>query len=127
IVSSLDDVAWTLNLRGSDVECNPVFLSYLLITPKKAILFVKTEKLNEEAISLMQESNVETQEYESFFPHLKTLKQEKIWLANNTNQAIFETVENQNDILVAPVPGNLMKAVKNKTELKGFENVLHKD
>ncbi|HLS29256.1 MAG TPA: aminopeptidase P family protein [Flavobacteriaceae bacterium] len=127
IVSSLDDVAWTLNLRGSDVECNPVFLSYLLITPEKAILFVKTEKLNEEAISLMQESNVQTQEYESFFPHLKTLKQEKIWLSNNTNQAVFEAVEDQNEIMVAPVPGNLMKAVKNKTELKGFETVMLKD
>lgn len=127
IVSSLDDVAWTLNLRGSDVECNPVFLSYLLITPEKATLFVKTKKLTVEAAYLMQDSNVETQDYESFFPHLKTLKQEKIWLANNTNQAIFETVENQNDIMVAPVPGNLMKAIKNKTELKGFETVMLKD
>jgi len=127
IVSGLDDVAWTLNLRGSDVPCNPVFLSYLVITPKKAILFVNTKKLTVEAAYLMQDSNVETRAYESFFDYLKTLEKEKILLSNNTNQAIFETVQDKNEIILAPVPGNLMKAIKNKTELQGFETAMVKD
>lgn len=49
IVSSLDDVAWTLNLRGSDVECNPVFLAYLMIGSNEAALYVDIEKLTDEA------------------------------------------------------------------------------
>lgn len=127
IISSLDDVAWTLNLRGSDVECNPVFLSYLWISHDRAILFVKTKKLNVEAAYLMQDSNVETRDYFSFFEHLESLKNEKILLSNNTNQAIFEAVEKNNEIILAPVPANLMKAVKNKTELEGFRHVMLKD
>ena len=58
IIASLDDVAWTLNLRGSDVECNPVFLGYLLITLDEAKLFVDIEKLTDEAKSAMKSANV---------------------------------------------------------------------
>src|SRR5699024_10061578 len=127
IISSLDDVAWTLNLRGSDVKCNPVFLSYLLIKENSAKLFVKTKKLDVQAAYLMQDSNVQTEDYDLFFEQLKQLKNEKIWLSENANQAIFNAVEENNEIYVAPVPGNLMKAIKNKTELSGFREVMIKD
>ncbi len=127
IISSLDDVAWTLNLRGSDVKCNPVFLSYLLIKENSAKLFVKTKKLDVQAAYLMQDSNVQTEDYDSFFEHIKQLKNEKIWLSENANQAIFNAVEEDNEIYLAPVPGNLMKAIKNSTELEGFKKVMVKD
>lgn len=127
IISSLDDVAWTLNLRGSDVDCNPVFLGYLLIAQDYAQLFVKTKKLDVNASYLMQDSNVQTVEYNKFFDTLHSLKNQKIWLSPNTNEAVFKAVENDNEIYVAPVPGNLMKAVKNKTEIEGFRSAMVKD
>ncbi len=127
VISSLDDVAWTLNLRGSDVECNPVFVSYLLITKDKSILFVDTDKLNVEAQKLLDSSGVEVRAYNHFFEYLQSLKDEKILIAPNSNQSVFEAVKAHNQIIEKPVPGHLMKAVKNKAERKGFEKVMVRD
>ncbi len=127
VISSLDDVAWTLNLRGSDVECNPVFLGYILLSLEECFLFVDLDKLNEEAQDLMKKAGVELKPYHNFYDHLATLKDETILLAPNSNQSVFEAVKNQNTIIEKPVPGHLMKAVKNGTEQKGFETVMIRD
>lgn len=127
IISSLDDVAWTLNLRGSDVECNPVFLGYLLITLDEAKLFVDIEKLTDEAKSAMKSANVTLMSYETFLPELSLLKDEKVMVAPNSNQSIFEALKLQNDLIVRPAPGHLMKAIKNETELEGFRKVMVRD
>lgn len=127
IISSLDDVAWTVNLRGSDVACNPVFLGYIYISLDEAILFVDLDKLEEEAKALMKESGVEIREYSDFFNFLTTLSKETIWIAKNTNHSVFEKVKAKNTLIKKPVPGHLMKAVKNSSELKGFETVMLRD
>lgn len=127
IISSLDDVAWTLNLRGSDVECNPVFLGYILITLDDAKLFVDIEKLTDEAKSAMKSANVTLMSYETFLPELSLLKDEKVMVAPNSNQSIFEALKLQNDLIVRPAPGHLMKAIKNETELEGFRKVMVRD
>lgn len=127
IISSLDDVAWTLNLRGSDVECNPVFLGYLLITLDEAKLFVDIEKLTDEAKSAMKSANVTLMSYETFLPELSLLKDEKVMVAPNSNQSIFEALKLQNDLIVRLAPGHLMKAIKNETELEGFRKVMVRD
>lgn len=127
IISSLDDIAWTLNLRGSDVECNPIFLSYLLITSSKATLFVDTEKLTDDARQLMSESHVEVMEYSHFFKTLSSLKNETILLSPNCNQSIFDALASNNTFIKSAVPGNLMKAQKNDVELTGFRSAMVKD
>ncbi len=127
IMGSLDDVAWTLNLRGSDVECNPVFLGYVLVKLDQAILFVDTEKLNDEAKALMQESGVEIKEYDEFFSVLNELKDETVLVSATTNQSVFDCLEKNNTIKVASVPANLMKAQKNEAELAGFRTVMERD
>ncbi|MBT0549067.1 aminopeptidase P family protein [Riemerella anatipestifer] len=126
IMSSLDDVAWTLNLRGSDVDCNPVFLSYLVIGEAEAVLFVDLEKLNDEAKEQMEVSGVKLMPYESFFGYLAQFKNEKVLVSPNANQAIYNALDG-NSFVVAPVPANLMKAVKNSTELEGFRTVMVRD
>jgi len=127
IISSLDDVAWTLNLRGSDVECNPVFLAYLLITLEEAILFVDEEKLTPEVIDQMDKSFVKIRDYHQFFDYLKLLENQNILLSPNSNQSIFDTTAGKNKIIVKEVPGHLMKAIKNDTELEGFRKVMVRD
>lgn len=127
ILSSLDDVAWTLNLRGSDVNCNPVFLSYLMIQEDKTTLFVAPDKLNDEAHKLMETSQVDIKPYDSFFDELRKIKNQSILLAPNGNQSIFETVKPDNYIIEKPVPGHLMKAIKNKAEIEGFKTVMVRD
>lgn len=127
VISTLDDVAWTLNLRGSDVECNPVFLGYILITKETAALYVDTDKPNEEARALMGKANVEIKPYDEFYQDLDSLKGQTILVAPNENQAIYKATRKNNEIIEQIPPGNLMKAVKNNTELQGFETVMLRD
>lgn len=127
IISSLDDVAWTLNLRGSDVQSNPVFLGYIALTLDDAILFVDQEKLEDAALKQMQESAVKVQDYDAFYDYLKDSKDAKILISPNSNQSIFEALKQNNTFIKAPVPGNLMKAIKNETELEGFRTVMQRD
>lgn len=127
IISSLDDVAWTLNLRGSDVQSNPVFLGYIVITKNDAILFTDLEKLDIEARKQMDDSFVKMQPYEEFFNCLKDFKGEKVLVSPNSNQSIFEVLKLDNQFIKAAVPGNLMKAQKNDTELEGFRKVMVRD
>lgn len=127
IISSLDDVAWTLNLRGSDVQSNPVFLGYIVLSMDDAVLFIDQEKLDENAIQQMQESSVKVMDYDGFFGYLNEIKEQKILISPNSNQSVFEALKNNNTFIKAPVPGNLMKAIKNETELEGFRTVMQRD
>ena len=127
LLSSLDDIAWTLNLRGSDVECNPVFLSYLTISATSATLFVDTEKLNDEARQAMQQAKVNVVEYTQFFTALTEIKNERILIATSCNQSVFDALSANNSFIKAAAPGNLMKAQKNDTELNGFRSAMVKD
>lgn len=127
IISSLDDVAWTLNLRGSDVESNPVFLAYLVITKNDAKLFTDLEKLEVEARKQMDEAWVKMMPYEEFYNCLKAFRNEKVLVSPNSNQSIFEAMKADNEFIKAAVPGNLMKAQKNETELEGFRTVMVRD
>ena len=127
VIASLDDVAWTLNLRGSDVESNPVFLGYIFITTEKAILFVDQEKLNQDSKDLMKDSNVEIRDYDTFYEFLESVNGQNVLVSATTNQAIFEALKLKNTFVVAPVPGNLMKAQKNEAELEGFRTVMVRD
>lgn len=127
VISSLDDVAWTLNLRGSDVQSNPVFLGYLVITKNDAKLFTDLEKLEVEARKQMDEAWVKMMPYEEFYNCLKAFSNEKVLVSPNSNQSIFEALKSENKMIKAPVPGNLMKAQKNETELEGFRKVMVRD
>lgn len=127
IIASLDDVAWTLNLRGSDVEANPVFLGYIYLGLDKCIVFVDTDKLSSAAQQLMKDSQVEVKAYEEFFSYLKEVKNESVLISPNTNQSVFDVLKAQNTIVVGAVPGNLMKAQKNEAELEGFRTVMERD
>lgn len=127
IISSLDDVAWTLNLRGSDVECNPVFLSYIVLNQNECRLYVDLEKVNSEVKKYLEEHQVKIFPYSEFFDDLKQISNEKILISSNSNELIFKTLENNNLLIEAPVPGNLMKAIKNDVELEGFRTVMVRD
>lgn len=127
LISSLDDVAWTLNLRGSDVQSNPVFLGYIILTKNEAKLYVDLEKLNVEARKQMDDACVKMCPYENFFDDLKNIRNQKILVSPNSNQSIFDALMENNTFIKAAVPGNLMKAIKNKTELEGFRTVMQRD
>ncbi|CEN33512.1 Creatinase [Capnocytophaga cynodegmi] len=127
IITALDDVAWTLNLRGSDVAYNPVFLGYIALSEKEAVLFVDTEKVNNEVETHLKSANVTISEYDDFFKYLANIKNQRILISPNTNQEIFNVLQDKNTLVQAPAPGNLMKATKNETELEGFRTVMVRD
>jgi Xaa-Pro aminopeptidase len=126
IIASLDDVAWTLNLRGSDVDCNPVFLGYILLSLNDATLFVKTSKLNEETKKQLAEAKIQVKEYDEFLKELSKIKDQIFLISPNTNQSVFDALKG-NIFHKAAAPGNLMKAQKNETELAGFRTVMERD
>jgi len=127
IISSLDDVAWTLNLRGSDVECNPVFLAYIILSDKDVILFTDVEKLTTDAKNQLHNSNVKIASYEKFFGYLNQIKDKSVLISPNSNHLIFESLKGKNRFIKAPVPANLMKAQKNTTEINWIKEVMIRD
>lgn len=127
VISSLDDVAWTLNLRGSDVAYNPVFLGYILMGEEDIALYVNPEQLTDEAQIAMETAEVEIRLYTDFYSDLENLKGQKVLVDPASNQAIFEALGINSTIILGPPPGNLMKAIKNKTELNGFDIVMVRD
>ena len=127
IISSLDDVAWTLNLRGSDIVYNPVFLGYITLSQDNSTLYVDSDQLNDDARKQLADAGVEVKDYHQFFSDLKGIKGQHILISPNSNQSIFDTLNAENKFIKAAVPANLMKAQKNKTELEGFRTVMQRD
>lgn len=127
ILAALDDIAWTLNLRGNDIECNPVFLSYLLITESTATLFVDIERLEDEAKTHLKQAGIAIQQYNNFFNHLENIRQQIILLSSGTNQSVFDILEGQNRLIIADAPAHLIKAIKNEVEIDGFRKVMIRD
>ena len=127
LVSALDDIAWTLNLRGTDVHCNPVFVSYLLISSDQVSLYVDGEKLTEEVKAYLQENGVAVHIYNKVEEGLKKYSEYNILLdGNETNYYLWKTVKCQ-EIVSAKSPIPAMKAVKNETEIQGYRNAMLRD
>ena len=127
LVTALDDIAWVTNLRGNDVNFNPVFLAYLCITPKSATLFVDTKQCDDSVKAYLKEQHIELKDYHDYFKELQKLKGETILLSPDANQTIYNTVGEYNTLHIAPSPVQLLKAVKNETELEGFRKAMVKD
>lgn len=127
LVTALDDIAWVTNLRGNDVNFNPVFLAYLCITPKSATLFVDTKQCDDSVKAYLKEQHIELKDYHDYFKELQKLKGETILLSPDANQTIYNTVGEHNTLHIAPSPVQLLKAVKNETELEGFRKAMVKD
>ena len=126
LVTMLDDIAWTLNLRGSDVHCNPVFVSYLLITKDDAVLFVNPEKVTTEVADYLKEIHVSVDNYDMVCYALTQLKEGTIWLdPNRVNDTLFHAPECQVLSETSPIPA--MKAIKNETEMDGFRHAMLRD
>lgn len=125
LVSTLDDIAWTLNMRGTDVHCNPVFVAYLLIGHDDATLFVNPEKLTAEVANYLDGIGVSVDKYESVVHNLSQYGP-KVWMdADTTNCSLAEAPKVSPVFAASPIPA--MKAVKNPVEIEGYRNAMTKD
>ena len=128
VVSQLDEIAWLLNLRGTDVHCNPVFVAYVLLTQSEVTLFTNPEKITTEVAAYLKENNIKTLPYSSLTEALEAYKGETLLLAPNSSNWNLQSLLPEtckvieHNSLIAP-----MKAIKNEAEIKGFRNAMIRD
>ena len=126
LMSALDDIAWTLNLRGTDVHCNPVFVSYLLISSTTTTLYVDQRKLTPEVLAYLKAENITVDDYENVGKGLKDYFEYNILLdPDEVNYSLYKKVSRE--IIEAESPVKRMKTVKNETEIAGFHKAMIKD
>lgn len=127
LVSALDDIAWTLNLRGTDVHCNPVFVSYLLISSDQVSLFVNPKKISSEVKAYLDEHGISLFDYTQVEEGLESYADYNILLdGDETSFCLWKSVKCQ-EIIAAKSPIPVMKAVKNATEIEGYHRAMLRD
>ena len=127
LVSALDDIAWTLNLRGTDVHCNPVFVSYLLISSEQVSLFVNPKKISSEVKVYLDEHGISLFDYNQVEEGLESYAVYNILLdGDETSFCLWKSVKCQ-EIIAAKSPIPVMKAVKNATEIEGYHRAMLRD
>lgn len=129
IITSLDDIAWLFNIRGNDIPCNPVVLSYAYITLEKVILFVDKDKITKEVEKYFSENNIETKDYFSFYDNLKNIeKSEKILLDyERINSSVYANIPCDVEKINKTNPTQNFKCIKNEIEIKNTINAHIKD
>ena len=134
LMTALDDIAWTLNLRGSDVHCNPVFVSYLILSSKDVTLYINKVKVSPEVEAYLKAEGVGVAPYEEISKGLKDYFEYNILLdPDEVNYALYEGVRRQEgvrsaiEIVEEGSPVKRMKTVKNEREIAGFRSAMLKD
>ena len=124
VVTMLDEVAWLANLRGSDVEYNPVLVAYMIVTTDNAILYIDERKLTPEVIAYLESQGIGTAPYESLWQALKDYDKPTLMLNSARCNAAVAVAIGKKSVYRANSPIALMKAVKNDVEIKGFERAM---
>ena len=137
LMAALDDIAWTLNLRGSDVHCNPVFVSYLLIAPNDVTLYINKVKMSSEVEAYLKTEGVGVAPYEDVCKGLKDYFAYNILLdSNEVNYTLYNVVRSKelwskeplgSRVVEEESPVKRMKTVKNEREIAGFRSAMLKD
>ena len=126
LMAALDDIAWTLNLRGTDVHCSPVFVSYLLISTTDVTLYINKAKLSPEVVDYLKSEGVGVAPYDEISKGLKDYFEYNILLdPNEVNYALYKSAVRE--IVEEESPVKRMKTVKNEREISGFRSAMLKD
>ena len=127
-LSSLDEIAWTLNLRGSDVHCNPVIVSYLLVTQDEVVYFISPEKITQQVNEYLQEQQVSLRKYDEAESFLNSFAGENILIdPKKTNYAIYSAINPACKIIRGESPVTLLKAIRNEQEIAGIHHAMQRD
>ena len=127
LVTALDEIAWVLNLRGSDVHCNPVFVSYLLISPENITLYINNVKLPEEVKAYLVSEHIDVQAYESVVEGLRLYAGKSLLVDMSSTNYSLATAVPFEKVCSGVSPIASMKAVKNKVEQDGFRAAMLRD
>lgn len=128
VLTTLDDIVWLLNIRGNDVECNPVVLSYAMVTSDRFYLFLNDQVLNDKVKAYLKSLGVTVRPYNDIYGAVSQLRNQKILLeTGKINYAIFNAVDSSNRIIDKMNPTALAKAMKNPVEVENMKKAHLKD
>ena len=128
LLSALDEIAWTLNIRGNDIHCNPVVVSYLLIEKEKARFFIQPAKTDSELEAYLAANGIDIHPYEEVQTFLAQASYPALWLENaKTNYALSQVVPPTCRLIDMPSPVALLKAVRNEVEMAGLRRAMQRD
>ena len=127
IVSALDEIAWLLNIRGNDVEYNPVVISYVVLKADKCTLFVDANKIDTVARNYLDFNNIDVQPYEAVFEYIARLSGTVIYDGARVNEALFEAIPAGCKKINTKSPILIDKAHKNAVELEGERIAMRQD
>lgn len=127
LISALDEIAWVLNIRARDVNCNPVATSFLYLSPAGSTLFIREEKLTADIISYLRDNGVGTAPYDSLHTFLAALPSDATVLveAPRTSVAVLDTLGQRTVEGTSPIP--MLKAVKNDVQIAGIRSAMEHD
>lgn len=127
IISALDEIAWLLNIRGNDVEYNPVVISYVVLEADKCTLFVDPNKIDSPAHNYLDFNNIDTKPYEAVFDYIKGLSGTVLYDGARVNEALYEAIPEGCKKINAKSPILIDKAKKNAVELEGERTAMRQD
>lgn len=127
LMTQLDDIAWTLNLRGADVHCTPVFVAWLIVAEEVAVLYIKDEKLSPEVIDYLHAEGVAVDDYDNIIDALNSYDGYTLLIDPTTTNYTLSQLRGNFNLVSAPSPVPEMKAVKNEVECNGFRNAMLRD
>ncbi|NLY77595.1 MAG: aminopeptidase P family protein [Tissierellia bacterium] len=129
LLGSLDDIAWVYNIRGNDVACNPVIISYALISKDKALLFVDKAKIDNEAEAYLKENGVEIEEYDRVIDYVRNIEKEsKVFLdPSRINRWLYKGIPESCEIVEGTNITTDLKAKKNSVEIENQKKAYIKD
>ncbi|MCH5329053.1 MAG: aminopeptidase P family protein [Coprobacter sp.] len=129
LLSALDEIAWTLNIRGTDVDCNPVGICYAFLSEQERILFIDARKITAETAEYLKESRIKLARYDKIHDYLQSLPDGvKLYIDPlKTNYSLVNAVAQQNAIVFGKTPVALPKSIKNETEIAGFRAAMIRD
>lgn len=127
IATSLDAVAWLFNIRGNDVKCNPVSVGFAYISDKEAVLFIDIIKLTNDTKEYLHQNGITIADYHKFYSFLENLHECIILDRTKVTLKTIDSLHKCSIVDKSPLIIDLMKAIKNSTELKGFRNAMLKD
>ncbi len=124
VLSKLDDIAWLVNLRGSDIECNPVFLSYMIVGENDCFLFAKKNAIDIDTADKLLRDGIVLKEYDEFSDFLSLYKAGSIMLEEESvSFSTFVLAKNNKKIIRSTNPTTVLKAVKNKREIERIKEI----
>ena len=127
VVSALDEIAWVLNIRGNDVEYNPVVISYLVLEQEKCTLFVGNEKVTREVSAYLRANDIDIRGYNEVFGYLSGLECTILYDGAKVNEALYEAISTAAKTVNAQSPIQIAKSHKNDIELAGVRRAMEQD